>query len=47
MAGALTPRVLAMVTIPSHHKKWGKASFEIGGERGHCYFNSLNITIAG
>jgi hypothetical protein len=47
MAGALAPRALAMVTVPSHHKQWGKASFKIRGERGHCYSNSLKTEMAG
>jgi hypothetical protein len=34
MVGALTTRVLAVVTIPSHHKQQGRVSFEIRGEKG-------------
>jgi hypothetical protein len=45
MAGALAPRMLAVVTIPSHHTQWGKVSFEIKCERGRCYSNSLKIEI--
>jgi hypothetical protein len=47
VAEALAPRVLTVVTIPSHHKQWGKVSFEIRGERGRCYSNSLKVAIVG
>jgi hypothetical protein len=47
MAGALAPRALVMVTIPSHHKQWGRTSFEIRGERGRYYSDSLKIEMAG
>jgi hypothetical protein len=47
MAGALHPRVLFMVIIPSHHEQGGRASFEIRGEQGHRYSDSLKIEMAG
>jgi hypothetical protein len=46
MAGALAPRVLALVTIPSHHEQWGRVSFEIRGEEGHCCSDSMMIEMA-
>jgi hypothetical protein len=46
MAGALTPRMLAAVTIPSHHKQWSRASFKIRGEERHFCSNSLKIEMA-
>jgi hypothetical protein len=47
MVGALAPRALAVVTVPSHHKQWGRASFKIRGERVRCCSNSLKIEMAG
>jgi hypothetical protein len=47
MVGALAPRMLAMVSIPSHHKQWGMARFENRGEEGCCRLNSLKIEMAG
>jgi hypothetical protein len=47
MPGALAPRALTVVTIPSHHKQWGRASFEIRGERGCYYSDSLKIEMVG
>jgi hypothetical protein len=47
MPGALAPRALTVVTIPSHHKQWGRASFRIRGERGCYYSDSLKIEMAG
>jgi hypothetical protein len=47
MVGALAPRVLAVVTIPSHHKQCGRVSFEIRGKRGRYYSDSLKIEMAG
>jgi hypothetical protein len=36
-----------VVTIPSHHKQWGRASFEIRGEEGHYRSDLLKIEMAG
>jgi hypothetical protein len=47
MARALTPGALAVVMIPSHHKQWGRVSFEIRDENGRCYSDSLKIEMTG
>jgi hypothetical protein len=36
-----------MVTFPSHHKQWGKVSFEIRREGGYCCSDSLKSEMAG
>jgi hypothetical protein len=46
MVEALAPRAPIVVTIPSHHKQWGRVSFEIRGEEGCCCSDSLNIKTA-
>jgi hypothetical protein len=47
MAGAVTLRTLTVVTIPSHHKRWGRVSSKIRHERGRCYSDMLKIERAG
>jgi hypothetical protein len=47
MAGALTPRALAMVIIPRHHKLGGRVSFEIRSDEGHCRSDSMKIEMVG
>jgi hypothetical protein len=46
MAGALTPRVLAVVTTISHHEQWSKASFKARGEVGRTCSDLLKIGMA-
>jgi hypothetical protein len=46
MAGALAPRALAGVTIPSHHEQWSKVRFRIRGEEECFCSDSLKIKIA-
>jgi hypothetical protein len=46
MAGALTPRVLAVVTTISHHEQWSKASFKARGEEGRTCSDLLKIGMA-
>jgi hypothetical protein len=43
MAEAPTSRVLGVITVPSHHKQWSRASFKTQGKEGHFCFNSLKI----
>jgi hypothetical protein len=47
MGGAITPGALAAVIIPSHRKQWGRVSFEIIGEKGHYYSDSLKTETVG
>jgi hypothetical protein len=47
MSRALTPRSLAMVSIPGHHEQGDMAIFEIKCKEGHCYPDSLIIEMAG
>jgi hypothetical protein len=47
MVGALTPRVMVMVVIPSHCKQWDRASFEIRGKKVCCYYDLLKIEMVG
>jgi hypothetical protein len=46
MAGALTLRALAMVTILGNHEQGDRVSFGIRGEEGRCRFDSLKIEMA-
>jgi hypothetical protein len=46
MAGALAPRMLAMVSTTSHHGQWSGESFKISGEEEHFCSISLKIEIA-
>jgi hypothetical protein len=46
MVGALTPRMLIVVTVPGHHEQGGRVSFEIRGGEGHCSSDSLKIEMA-
>jgi hypothetical protein len=47
MAGALTPRALSVETITCLKEPGGMASFEIRGEEGCYWFDSLKIEMAG
>jgi hypothetical protein len=47
MVGALAPRVLATVVVPSDHEQGDRASFEIRGEEGCRRSNSSKIEMAG
>jgi hypothetical protein len=37
------PRTLAAVFVTSHDGQWSRVSFNVGGEEGHFFFNSLKL----